>query len=150
MARNVTVDDEQLVFTPFWKPSSECDGCSAAPTAAQMAFVHDGTWHDGARQADGSPGVMTMSYTFTGTAVYVYGITINGTSARPAIKNVDLTFTLNNAHAGDFTYAPDATVTDYHFNVLFFSKTGLPNAQYTLQMSLNPHSFALLDYVQYT
>ncbi|EJD50583.1 hypothetical protein AURDEDRAFT_112191 [Auricularia subglabra TFB-10046 SS5] len=148
MAQNVNVDDLDLTYSAGWKASAECDGCSAAPTAEQMRFVNKGTWHDAARQTDGDP--VTMTYTFEGTGVTVYGITVNGTSARPIIKNVDLVFSINDAQAGAYTYTPDATVTDYHFNVPFFNKQDLPSGQHTLKMELQPHSFVLVDYLVYT
>lgn len=148
MAQNVNVDDLDLTFSAGWKASADCDGCSAAPTAEQMRFVNKGTWHDAARQTDGDP--VTMSYTFEGTGVTVFGITVNGTSARPVIKNVDLVFSINDTQAGAYTYTPDSTVTDYHFNVPFFNKQDLPNGRHALKMELQPHSFVLLDYLVYT
>lgn len=79
----------------------------------------------------------------------MYGITINGTSQRPFIKDVALTFTLDGITAGSFVFAPDPTVPDYHFNVLFIGKVGLEEGPHVLVIGLQPHSFVLLDYLQY-
>lgn len=84
-----------------------------------------------------------------GTAIYVFGITINDTTQFPLIKNQDIVFDIDGVQAGNFSFTP-INVSDYRYNVPFFVKDGLSPNQHTLQISLMDNSFVLLDYIVFT
>ncbi|KAJ7175116.1 hypothetical protein C8R43DRAFT_1102402 [Mycena crocata] len=135
---NLTIDDANSTFftfdaAPAWtaiSPASPCDYCSARP---QTANIHDQTWHDGRNGSSGS-------FTFQGTAVYIYGIDL----ANPA----NISFTLDDAPAGSHYYNGSE---QFVFNALFFRARDLsPNASHTLAWTLrtmrNNGVTALFDY----
>ncbi|KAF7363735.1 Myb-DNA-bind-2 domain-containing protein [Mycena sanguinolenta] len=123
---NTTYDDSSSSFTfsAAWDvitPSNPCSGCSTKPNATK---VHDGTWHDGNVVSSG--GGPTGSFTFQGSAVYIFGIDQNSAEA-------DIVFTLGDkqqTHHYDGPGTVTSSGTDqFVYNALFFSATGLPSDQ---------------------
>ncbi|KAK7014210.1 hypothetical protein R3P38DRAFT_3001757 [Favolaschia claudopus] len=116
---NTTVDDSSSSFS--WSgewtavsPSSPCDFCASKPDPSQ---TNGGTWHDG-NTVDNPSRQTTGSFTFKGSAVYIYGL--DQTNSQPSIA-----FTLDNIqkvhrYTGSERFA-------YH--ALFFSADGLASDQ---------------------
>ncbi|KAF7365964.1 hypothetical protein MVEN_00471900 [Mycena venus] len=138
---NITVDDTDVQFWSYagpWNsitPSTPCFGCKAHPDPEQ---AYNKTWHD-ASLASGS-------FTFQGSAVYIYGIDF------PDPGN--LTFGMNNPSITTFHYYGG---TAYVYNSLFFSATGLdPTVEHTVtwlfEQSSNSSSgqAGLMDYALVT
>ena len=162
---NVTVDDADPSVSYLgnvWHFGPTCTVCVAIPPDLNM--VYDLTWHDGLLSSTDPNAMLTAQLSFTGntshstykyvyllssgTAIYVYGITINNTTPLPTVKNQDLVFFIDGAQAGTFTFEPDGP--DYTYNVNLFAASNLSPTPHTLLMSVQNNSFVLLDYFIYT
>ncbi|KAF7363738.1 Myb-DNA-bind-2 domain-containing protein [Mycena sanguinolenta] len=140
---NTTIDDSSSSFTFIgtWNavtPSSPCTICSLNPDPSQ---VHDGTWHDG-NIRDGAPVGTSGSFTFTGSAVYIFGID-------QAVSQPDIAFTLGSIQQVHHYTGVEVFV----YNALFFSATGLPSDQthsvnwvFNVANTTTPVQAALFDY----
>lgn len=146
MSVNVTVDDSDpsIIYSAGWS-SEGCVGCSAVPTPAQMPQVYGATYHTATVFPASLP--ETAQFSFNGTAVYVFGWTVNSTTATPSIKRQDMSFTLDLLPVGQFSHSPGP---ENEFGVLFFKREGLPQVPHTLIINVNPDSLALLDYIVFT
>ncbi|KAF7338034.1 hypothetical protein MVEN_02027400 [Mycena venus] len=122
---NTTIDDSDPSFAftgTFWNvitPTSPCDSCSSKPDPSK---THGGTWHDGNinRNPGAPPGAANTSgsFTFMGTAVYIFGID-------QAVLQPDIVFTL-----GSTKQVHHYTGTEsYVYDALFFSAQGLASDQ---------------------
>ncbi|KAJ7466454.1 hypothetical protein FB451DRAFT_1369674 [Mycena latifolia] len=143
---NLTIDDTNTTFftwmddpaanPPSWAaitPATPCLYCSAQP---QTRLIHNRTWHDG---RSGSAG----SFTFQGSAVYIYGIDL----AQPA----NISFTMGNST----TYHYYTGSEQFVFDALFFSARNLTdNVNHTIMWVLRESSSngttALFDYAVVT
>ncbi|KAJ6525764.1 hypothetical protein B0H19DRAFT_591399 [Mycena capillaripes] len=125
---NTTIDDSDssFTFTGTWNvitPNSPCNGCSSQLNASQ---TNGGTWHDGNYQ-DGAPVGTSGSFTFQGSAVYIFGID-------QAVSQPDIAFTLGNVQQ---VHHYTGTV-QYVYNALFFSAEGLdPDQTHTVDWVFN-------------
>ncbi|KAJ7617094.1 hypothetical protein FB45DRAFT_872576 [Roridomyces roridus] len=116
---NTTFDDTSSAFS--WTSGSwtavsaanPCNGCSAKPSIASTSGQ---TYHDGSYEA-GDPEMTTGSFTFTGSAVYIYGL-------GHADDGADIIFTLGNSQT-PFHYTGD---NDWTYNVLYFSADNLDSS----------------------
>lgn len=154
---NVTIDDTngdpktgaQISYTPqngHWNLGPGCQRCSASLDASQ---TFDQTWHDGAHYP-GDSFVLTAEVSFTGTAVYVYGIKGYGNE----FAATDLTFLIDNEQVGYYSQ-PDINGMGWVYNMLFFSTQSLSSGQHTLTIQNGAHngsaiSLLLLDYIIYS
>ncbi|KAJ6564452.1 hypothetical protein B0H19DRAFT_78689 [Mycena capillaripes] len=112
---NTTVDDTSsaFTFTGSWtavSASNPCAGCSSKPDASQ---TFGGSWHDG-NYRTGAPETTGGSFTFTGSAVYIFGID-------QAKSQPDIAFTLGSTQSVHHYTGTERFV----YNALFFSATGL-------------------------
>ncbi|KAJ7479223.1 hypothetical protein FB451DRAFT_1556867 [Mycena latifolia] len=106
--------DPRFSFPPNWNaitPSTPCGGCEAQPD--NVSEIYEGTWHDGSYMA-GAAQQTTGSFTFTGSAVEIYGIDMDRSQA-------NIVFTLGSTTA---THHYSGT-TRFSYNILFFSASGL-------------------------
>nr|GAT59091.1 predicted protein [Mycena chlorophos] len=112
---NTTFDNTspKFTFSGGWtsiSPSSPCDYCSSKPDASQ---TYNQTWEDG-NYASNAREQTTGTFTFTGSAVYIYGID-------QATSQPNIVFTL-----GDIQSTHHYTGTEqFAYNALFFSAAGL-------------------------
>ncbi|KAJ7058103.1 hypothetical protein C8F01DRAFT_307431 [Mycena amicta] len=145
---NSTFDDtsSKFTFTGSWTPTSAsnpCNFCSSKPDPSQTfnSTWHDGNYRQGASQTTGG------SFTFTGSAVYIFGIDQDNTQP-------DIVFTLGSS-SSTHHYTGDER---FVYNALFFSATGLdPDATHTVNwiFNINPTSgvgvqAAMFDYAMVT
>jgi hypothetical protein len=118
---NKTIDDTSSQFffsTPNWAgvtPENPCGYCSSRPPDSYNQTYHDGNY------GPSSSSLTTGSFTFTGSAVYIFGIDQANTMP-------DISFTLNGEtqvhhYTGTEQYVP---------NALFFSAEGLASGTYTV------------------
>ncbi|KAJ6527909.1 hypothetical protein DFH09DRAFT_162653 [Mycena vulgaris] len=112
---NTTVDDTSsaFTFTGSWtavSASNPCAGCSSKPDASQ---TFGASWHDG-NYRTGAPETTGGSFTFTGSAVYIFGI--DQANSQP-----DVAFTLGNIQSVHHYTGTER----FAYNALFFSATGL-------------------------
>ncbi|KAJ7057275.1 hypothetical protein C8F01DRAFT_1151522 [Mycena amicta] len=145
-AQTTIFDDADSSFSWYgeWTAvSGNCDSCS---TKLDPTQTHDGTWHDGDRAMTSSEQT-GGSFSFTGTAVQIYGID------QPDY-GPDIVFTLE-GFTSTHHYTGNAKV--YHS--LFFSRSGLTNGAHTVNWvlqidpSTDPGLFgvvALFDYAVVT
>lgn len=159
---NITIDDQdssvQLVYDGPWTPSIRCIHCAAIPPDINQ--VHSRTWNDALYTVDSASQpfvqltftgawifhrfpLFSFSIHFLGTAVYVYGITINDTSDI-IVTNQNLDFEIDGQNVGNFVFSPSGP--DYNYNVNFLAKSGLSPDSHILKMTLQKSSFVLLDY----
>ncbi|KAJ6624509.1 hypothetical protein B0H10DRAFT_2006279 [Mycena sp. CBHHK59/15] len=140
---NTTIDDSSgsFKFVGSWNtitPTSPCEICSSKPDASK---IHGGTWHDGNIRTGASP--TTGSFTFQGSAVYIFGID-------QAISQPDIAFTLGSTQAVHHYPGTEQFV----YSALFFQATGLAADQtHTVNWVFNvdgstgvPVQAALFDY----
>ncbi|KAJ7677686.1 hypothetical protein DFH06DRAFT_558758 [Mycena polygramma] len=125
---NTTVDDADsaFTFTGSWtavSASNPCNFCSSKPDASQ---TFDGTWHDG-NYRTGASETTGGSFTFTGSAVYIFGID-------QAKSQPDIAFTLGSTQSVHHYTGTEQFV----YNALFFSATGLAADQtHTVNWNFN-------------
>ncbi|KAF7350084.1 hypothetical protein MVEN_01310300 [Mycena venus] len=128
---NTTIDDTSSSFSwsGNWNaitPTDPCGGCSAKPDPTQ---TEGGTWHD--------VGIMTTkdetatgSFTFQGSAVYIYGID-------QANSQADIAFMLDSLTATHHYTGSDR----FAYRALFFSATELASGQtHTVNWALQKSS----------
>ncbi|KAJ7485332.1 hypothetical protein FB451DRAFT_1229268 [Mycena latifolia] len=136
---NITVDDTNSTYWTWagsWHavtPSSPCVGCLDQPDPSQ---IYNHTWHDG--------GLRSGSFTFQGSAVYIYGTDV--------LNPANISFSMNNPSITGFHYYAG---TDYVYRSLFFAATGLDSTvQHTVTWILEQSSTggiaASFDYAVFT
>ncbi|KAH9930925.1 uncharacterized protein B0H18DRAFT_1102885 [Fomitopsis serialis] len=154
---NRTIDDQygdsstgiQPSYSSNWNFGPECSICALHPSASD-AF--DGTWHDTTSNAT-DPTQPYVTLDFTGTDIWVYCIIVNSASAADIVTFTNVTFELDGAVAGSYAHEPDATASQYVYNVSVFSQTGLSNTEHKLVMSTvqgSQSSALLFDWAMYT
>ncbi|EJD35765.1 hypothetical protein AURDEDRAFT_175161 [Auricularia subglabra TFB-10046 SS5] len=157
---NVTIDDtlgdnlsgEKPEYKgKDWRPRSvggtPCTVCSAQP---DPTFVVNGTWHDQLTFSGEEPA--TISFTFSGTAVYVFCIVPNGIPLTP-INVTRLSFYLDDSVSGSYLHHVDKTLDQYLYNQLVFNRDDLTAGNHTLRIANQPAdtgSLILFDYAVYT
>ncbi|KAJ7264155.1 hypothetical protein C8J57DRAFT_412747 [Mycena rebaudengoi] len=113
--KNSTFDDTDPNFTykGTWHAINPSDTCNACATKPDIARTYGGTHHNGACAAD-----MTSSgsFTFTGSAVYIFGIDQTRTSTQP-----NIVFTVEGTRAVHRYTGAEPFV----YDALFFAAEGL-------------------------
>ncbi|KAF7325548.1 hypothetical protein MKEN_00404200 [Mycena kentingensis (nom. inval.)] len=145
---NRTIDDADAAYFKFnnsealdpprWAavtPSTPCDYCSASP---QANLTHNETWHDGSNASSGS-------FTFIGTAVYIYGVDLAGSA--------NISFTVEDPPIKTF-HRYTGTV-QFTYNAVLFSAEGMTNGNHTVSWTLSKDAetngtVALFDYAVIT
>ncbi|KAJ6502207.1 hypothetical protein C8R45DRAFT_612163 [Mycena sanguinolenta] len=133
---NTTFDDSDSSFTfsGAWTAVTSSNPCGNCATKVDPNKAYGQSWHDG-NYRDGASSLTTGSFTFQGSAVYIFGIDQNSDEA-------DIVFTLGDIQRTHH-YTGPGTVTSsgtdqFVYNALFFSATGLPSDQtQTVSWSLN-------------
>ncbi|KAJ6627815.1 hypothetical protein B0H10DRAFT_310518 [Mycena sp. CBHHK59/15] len=136
---NITIDDTNSTFWTWagsWHavtPSTPCTNCFAQPDPSK---AYDSTWHDGSLRSG--------SFSFQGTAVYIYGIDV--------FDPANISFSLNDPALTSFHYYAGQ---DYQYNSLFFQAAGLTSdVQHTvtwvLETSAAGGGAGLFDYAVVT
>ncbi|KAI1790964.1 hypothetical protein LXA43DRAFT_1013850 [Ganoderma leucocontextum] len=154
---NRTIDDEsgdsetglKPVYGPddsSWNQGSTCSGCHITPFIDKTQ-PFDGTWHDGTYSPGGPD--LTISLSFTGTAVYVFNIIPNTLESTDTLANI--TFSLDGDHVGTYLHIPDAT-SNFLYRVPVYTNATLANKLHSLEMraSGTNASLILFDYVIYS
>ncbi|PPQ91619.1 hypothetical protein CVT25_012800 [Psilocybe cyanescens] len=99
---------------------------------------------------------ITLSFNFTGSAVYLYGIEPRGFIAqapKSTPTNMNLSFVLDGEPVGDFKHAGSADAdgpSGSYANATVFSKTGLEESPHQLVVLVGENSSFLFDYLVYT
>ncbi|KAJ7827494.1 hypothetical protein B0H14DRAFT_2814519 [Mycena olivaceomarginata] len=128
---NTTIDDSSssFTFTGTWNtitPSSPCTICSSKPDPSK---THGGTWHDGNINI-AIPVGTSGSFTFTGSAVYIFGID----QAASEVSQADIAFTVGSIQQTHHYTGSEQFV----YDALFFSATGLASDEtHTVNWVLN-------------
>ncbi|EJD43581.1 hypothetical protein AURDEDRAFT_114643 [Auricularia subglabra TFB-10046 SS5] len=176
---NLTIDDSdpQVLYMPVssWRASSvSCSSCfNPVSDDIRQGTFHDGTGglNDRMRGSDSGPGGedehngpdndqdsladltampgVSATFSFTGTAVFVYCIVPNGADG-DHITNSDLSFTVDGKPAGQFKRTPTQEPVTFLYNQLVFSQRDLPAAKHEVVISSPANGALLLDYVQFT
>ncbi|KAJ7605924.1 hypothetical protein FB45DRAFT_1041839 [Roridomyces roridus] len=138
---NLTIDDTDTTHWTFvgsWNvitPATPCPLCVAQPDAN---LAHNSTWHDG--------GTRSGSFSFQGTAVYIYGIDIHN----PA----NVSFQLSDSSINGFHFYSGSD--PYVYNSLFFEATNLDaSVPHSITWLMEANSIgggesALFDYARVT
>ncbi|KAH9922672.1 uncharacterized protein B0H18DRAFT_508440 [Fomitopsis serialis] len=133
-------------YSTGWNYGPGCSVCLIQPVPGE---TFDQSWHDvTASPTDPAPKIITLS--FTGTAVWVYGVVPNYVASATTFVNVS--FELDGESVGLYTHAPSQS-TDYMYNVTLYSNTALANGQHTLVMTPQRESspsYLAFDWAQYT
>ena len=154
---NRTIDDEngdsitgtKPVYGPddsYWHQGSTCSACHITPFIDKTQ-PFEGTWHDGT-YSPGGPDI-TINFSFTGTAVYIYNIVPNTLDFTDTFVN--MTFTVDGAHASTYHHQPDPT-TVFLYRQVVYRSTNLANKEHAVEIrasGLNA-SLILFDYAIYT
>ncbi|KAJ6589158.1 hypothetical protein B0H19DRAFT_922909 [Mycena capillaripes] len=154
---NRTIDDEKgdpvtdylPVYAPpnSWNRNGDCQICSVDPDPNRTV---EHTWHDITQFDASSPS--SVNITFTGSAIYLFGIVPNDVQngISPKFSTVDLTFTLDGVAYPGYTHLPDNS-SGILYNVSFFVAEGLRNESHTLvARTASSPSIFLFDYALYT
>ncbi|KAF7363736.1 hypothetical protein MSAN_01031400 [Mycena sanguinolenta] len=120
---NTTYDDSDSSFTfsGAWTAITPSDPCSSCATKPDTSQIHGGTWHDG-NYRDGASSFTTGTFTFQGSAVYIFGIDQDSSEA-------DIVFTLGDIQKTHHYTGTGSGSNQFAYNALFFSATGLPSDQ---------------------
>ncbi|KZV89137.1 hypothetical protein EXIGLDRAFT_695822 [Exidia glandulosa HHB12029] len=162
-ARNVTIDDmggdgltgaiPSYVATGNaspWRirPADPCSLCKANPDGTR---IHLGTWHDGTYEPGG--GSSTVSFFFTGRAIYIYGILTNSV---PGNNEIHLQFHIDGSPVGRFDRKPDTSsgAPTYVYNQVVYANSSLVDSGEHNFLIVNgggsEESLFLFDYAVYT
>ncbi|KAF5330548.1 hypothetical protein D9619_005238 [Psilocybe cf. subviscida] len=155
---NRTIDDalgdsvtgQKVVFLPstqgVWS-NQDCIGCALNPDTTK-AF--DSTYT--AATYNSGLGSISATLKFQGTAIYVFFILAN--SAPPGITTLTaVNFTLDEQPPVSKLHAPSVLTSDFEFNAMLWSQTGLPATQHTLVVStsgVDNDVYVNFDYAIYT
>ncbi|TCD59919.1 hypothetical protein EIP91_011189 [Steccherinum ochraceum] len=149
--KNVTIDDQygdeatgaQVTYAPaeLWTQGNGCGGCSAKPDASQ---AYHGTWHDGLFAPSQNKQPLTVTFTFTGTAVYLFNIL-------PQQKPTSAEVSLDGRVVKQISITEDVS-SQFVYNVPMFAMDGIANGQHTVTLTTtgNQDSLMLFDYAVYT
>ncbi|KAH8102719.1 hypothetical protein BXZ70DRAFT_1006620 [Cristinia sonorae] len=147
---NHTIDDEngdevtgqQVSYTGLWREGNGCPDalCSAKP---DTNLVHDGTWHDASYFPSSQDPPHGLSFTFNGTAVYIYFVL-----EQLQLTNVNIT--LDDEPPVNFKRVLDED--EYAYNVTVFFREGLSSTRHTINVtSVGPdYVLMLFDYAIYS
>ncbi|KAH9922671.1 uncharacterized protein B0H18DRAFT_508385 [Fomitopsis serialis] len=134
------------LYSDGWNYGPQCSGCFIQPAIGE---TFDQSWHDvTASPTDPAPKTVTLS--FNGTAIWVYGVVPNYVEYATTLVNVS--FELDGKVVGLYTHAPSASV-GYIYNVTLYSNTAIANGQHTLVMTPQRESnssYLAFDWAQYT
>ncbi|EPS98618.1 hypothetical protein FOMPIDRAFT_1017517 [Fomitopsis schrenkii] len=153
-ATNRTIDDNygdsvtgaKPTYSDGWNYGPDCSKCYVQPVVSD---TFDRSWHDVTASPD-DPAARDIMLTFTGTAVWVYGIVPNYVQSATTLINIS--FELDGQTTGSFVHVPLLTE-DYEYNVTLYSNTALENVQHTLVMTPQRQtnaSYMAFDWAQYT
>ncbi|KIL56802.1 hypothetical protein M378DRAFT_133674 [Amanita muscaria Koide BX008] len=134
----------------FWVPQL-CSECFIRPNPLD-AF--DGTWNS-ATYIPGQENVnVTLRFTGTSVAVWVFFIVANsGTHGTGLTTYTHVNITLDGKNAGIFSRSPNPTKQDPNYNVTIFSTSGLANTSHELVVGTNDYynySYINFDWAIYT
>ncbi|TFK22988.1 hypothetical protein FA15DRAFT_670996 [Coprinopsis marcescibilis] len=135
---NRTIDDTngdsvlRNTFPIYQPPNSwvgaTCNGCWLTPDPSQALgrTWSETTWHVGSDP-------VFVQLQFQGVAIYVFFILANdGGPGTTTYTECD--FILDEGEPSTFIHAPDLTTTAFLYNQSVYSRTGLPNANHTLEI----------------
>ena len=88
--------------SPQWIQGDECSYCNINSALIDVDQVLDGTWHDATYLTKNSSSELVISFTFKGTAVYIYNILVNQVSSSTglATTSTNLTFHIDGENVG--------------------------------------------------
>ncbi|KAJ3929066.1 MAG: hypothetical protein NXY57DRAFT_900799 [Lentinula lateritia] len=148
-----SVTGQRPIFLPTTSGTWEDETC-AGKFLSVYPLAFGGTY----TAATYNPGLQNISITFdfTGTAIYVYFILANNPA--PGITaTTAANFTLNGSLVGTFNHSPNTSTSapDFQFNqsALAFSKAGLKNVTHQMVIStsgLSEDVWVNFDYALYT
>ncbi|KDR78000.1 hypothetical protein GALMADRAFT_244968 [Galerina marginata CBS 339.88] len=96
---------------------------------------------------------VTLSFNFTGSAIYVYGIQPLGVSAAATNHtptNMNLTFMLDGVKMSNFNSIGSSPTPQFSLNQAFFSRSNLAQAPHQLVVHVGQNSTFIFDYLVYT
>jgi len=149
---NVSIDDTtgdpttgaRIAYGPTSAWTSSTTPCAVSQIQDDETF--NKTWHSAVYTADVDS--VWASTSFTGNAVYVWGILSPCSNVGDAI----IGFTIDGQPMGKFRHSSGNSST-FQYGVLLFSTTGLNNTNHTLVMGVGGGSqtaYAMLDSISYT
>ncbi|KAI0652611.1 hypothetical protein C8Q79DRAFT_111144 [Trametes meyenii] len=156
---NITVDDtsQGIQYSPFdaWSTTNPCNTsrnpCNIVLDGNQ---VYNRTWH-GTAYTPGQASQPSLSFNFSGTAVYVYGVILDrpppgGTFTLSTNLQVYLDKSLTQSNNQGVWNSSSGPI--YQYNALIFQKSDLPSGDHTLQIQAvnNDSAIILFDYIVYT
>ncbi|KZV89135.1 hypothetical protein EXIGLDRAFT_838694 [Exidia glandulosa HHB12029] len=161
--RNVSIDDtvgdEITGVAPIYsvagdarswhaRPADPCSICWANP---DQGLARNNTWHDGTNSGNGSS---SISFNFTGTAIYIYAILANVESQAPV--QTHLLFYSDGRLIGQFDHNSTASEPTYTYDYPVYVNTSLGSQQERAFEIVNGNnntgtwSIILFDYAIYT
>lgn len=129
----------------LWAAGQGCPGCLAQPDKSK---VYQGTWHDTTHHGNDTV-PKTVSFNFTGTALYVYCIIDN----QPGYTTLTaLNFTLDGDNAGWYVHYPNSAEGSFVYSVPVYSNNSIPNGNHNFVMTAGGQvdSLVLFDFASYT
>ncbi|KAH7096956.1 hypothetical protein BKA62DRAFT_624425, partial [Auriculariales sp. MPI-PUGE-AT-0066] len=150
-------------FSPasYWVARTNANDCSTCQTEPQPDLAHGKSWADSTIYPDPRwPNETTVSFQFTGTAVYIYAI-LAGDLPNGAVTGTHVVLRIDGQDRANFDWSPGdtkPTPPDYQYNQLILQQTGLENTLHSVTVAnqignirgLQVASVLLFDYVMYT
>ncbi|KLO13087.1 hypothetical protein SCHPADRAFT_940659 [Schizopora paradoxa] len=143
--------DEVATNGNGWNIGQDCPNCTAQP---DPSMVFNRTWHDTSSSLTAG-NIPMASFSFTGIAIYVMGISVSSSpETTKSLNNSRIFFRIDDEDAG--SYFNTATVGSevlYSYNVTFFAKENLPDGPHNITMLCGngtTTSLCLLDRFIYT
>ncbi|KAH8104029.1 hypothetical protein BXZ70DRAFT_1062554 [Cristinia sonorae] len=148
---NRTIDDQygdevtgqQVAYSGMWNQGNDCTWCAYHPNAS---LAHNGTWHDGLYVPSHDDPLLTFSFSFNGTAVYIFNILTRLTQTNVGI-------TLDGKFMQNYTKFQNVSVFEqYQYNVPIFAMDGIPFGEHTVTVTSggSVDDLILFDYAIYT
>ncbi|KAL1721828.1 hypothetical protein EV715DRAFT_287788 [Schizophyllum commune] len=148
-------DRARIVYEPAsaWVEGQRCPGCHAQPDKSQL---FNGSWHDTTDDGDRDIENTTMTISFVGSGIYLFGVLDNNNTALTGtLANYD--FILDGVYDGNFHHDPDNTSSvAYIYDVLFYKVTDLKDEAHELVVNVaggngvEQASLMLFDYFTVT
>ncbi|KZV85336.1 hypothetical protein EXIGLDRAFT_753387 [Exidia glandulosa HHB12029] len=127
-----------------------CPGCTVNPDPTRMKM---NTWHDGmslTASLGSTAQTNSVSFGFTGTAVYIYCVLVNNVAA--AIADTHVLFSIDGDQVGAFDHTQVRGQETFMYNHLVYSNQtiSMGRHEFTMSSRQGTNSLILFDYALYT
>ncbi|KAF7328065.1 hypothetical protein MKEN_00387600 [Mycena kentingensis (nom. inval.)] len=135
---SATGEDVQFAPSTVWFNQTKCETCNNVPDAAR---TFDNTWT--AALYIESVGSMSVAFTFSGTAIYIFFVIPNFPSNSNLAQDVRCDFSIDGKVVGSFGHTSDGSG-NFQYDTLVFSKTNLAEGDHTFAITTSGSTPAIV------